>query len=72
MYRSGLDDSVKLKQEYSKANLIAVFNQINNPWFRYFMQYDPTDALQKVRCPVLAINGAKDLQVPPKENLDAI
>ncbi len=25
-----------------------------------------------MRCPVLAINGAKDLQVPPKENLDAI
>lgn len=26
----------------------------------------------KVKCPVLAINGEKDLQVPPKENLTAI
>ncbi len=26
----------------------------------------------KVRCPVLAINGEKDLQVPAKENLAAI
>ena len=26
----------------------------------------------KVKCPVLAINGEKDLQIPPKENLSAI
>ena len=25
-----------------------------------------------MKCPVLAINGEKDLQVPPKENLEAI
>ncbi len=25
-----------------------------------------------MKCPVLAINGEKDLQVPPKENLSAI
>ena len=29
-------------------------------------------ALTKVKCPVLALNGEKDLQVPPKENLTAI
>ena len=28
--------------------------------------------MEKVKCPVLAINGEKDLQVPPKENLNAI
>ena len=28
--------------------------------------------MTKVKCPVLAINGEKDLQVPAKENLDAI
>ena len=28
--------------------------------------------MEKVKCPVLAINGEKDLQVPPKENLEAI
>jgi fermentation-respiration switch protein FrsA (DUF1100 family) len=28
--------------------------------------------LTQVKCPVLAINGEKDLQVPPKENLSAI
>ncbi len=26
----------------------------------------------KVKCPVLAINGERDTEVPPKENLEAI
>lgn len=46
--------------------------QIASPWMQYFIKYNPAFALEKVTCPVLAINGAKDLQVPPKENLEAI
>ena len=42
------------------------------PWFIYFLTYDPKPALLKVKCPVLAINGEKDLQVPCKENLAEI
>ena len=34
--------------------------------------YDPRPTLEKVKCPVLAIDGSKDLQVPPKEDLEAI
>ena len=43
-----------------------------NPWFRYFLTYDPSPTLAKVKCPVLAVIGEKDLQVPPKENLTEI
>ena len=46
--------------------------QIATPWMQYFIKYDPAPVLQKVKCPVFAINGEKDLQVPPKENLEAI
>lgn len=46
--------------------------QIANPWMQYFIKYNPALALEKVKCPVLAINGEKDLQVTPKENLEAI
>jgi pimeloyl-ACP methyl ester carboxylesterase len=42
------------------------------PWFRYFLSYDPRPTLMKVHVPVLAINGEKDLQVPAKEDLEAI
>lgn len=47
-------------------------NQIANPWMQFFIKYNPALALTKVKCPVLVINGEKDLQVPAKENLDAI
>ena len=43
-----------------------------SPWFRFFLDYDPLPALQKTMCPVLALNGEKDLQVSPKENLAKI
>ncbi len=45
---------------------------ILSPWMRYFVTYDPAPALEKVKCPVLVMNGEKDLQVPPKLNLPAI
>lgn len=50
----------------------AQVNEVVNPWMINFIKYDPATALTKVKCPVLAINGEKDLQVPPKENLEAI
>ena len=45
---------------------------VNSPWFRFFLTYDPRPVLAKVRCPVLAIDGSHDLQVPAEENLAAI
>src|SRR5580704_4277932 len=44
----------------------------SSPWFRYFLDYDPVPALQQTKCPVLALSGERDLQVPPKENLPLI
>jgi fermentation-respiration switch protein FrsA (DUF1100 family) len=55
-----------------EAQLEAEIKTLTSPWFRYFLTYDPAAALRKVTCPVLAINGEKDLQVPPKQNLPAI
>jgi uncharacterized protein len=45
---------------------------VNSPWFLYFLTYDPRPALSQLKCPVLALIGEKDLQVPPKSNLPAI
>ncbi|HEY6943897.1 MAG TPA: alpha/beta hydrolase, partial [Candidatus Acidoferrum sp.] len=42
------------------------------PWFRFFLDYDPVPALKKMQCPVLALNGDKDLQIASKENLEQI
>jgi uncharacterized protein len=45
---------------------------MTSPWMRFFLTYDPRPTLHKVKCPVLALNGEKDLQVPSKENSFAI
>jgi pimeloyl-ACP methyl ester carboxylesterase len=37
-------------------------------WFRYFLDYDPAPTLARVTCPVLAIFGERDLQVPVESN----
>ena len=42
------------------------------PWLREFLKIDPRSALQQVKCPVLALNGTKDLQVDPVLNLPVI
>ena len=44
----------------------------NNPWFRYFLATDPKQFWAKVKCPVLALNGEKDLQVYYRDNLAGI
>lgn len=65
----------KLPEAQRKAaepQAVAQIKSLNGPWFRYFLTYDPRPTLRKVTCPVLAINGEKDLQVPPKENLPEI
>jgi fermentation-respiration switch protein FrsA (DUF1100 family) len=45
---------------------------LRSNWFRYFLSYDPRPTLAKVRCPVLALVGDKDLQVAAAENLGEI
>ena len=59
-------------REAAKAQLSPVPQQIASPWFNYFLRFDPATVLQSVQCPVLALNGSKDLQVLPKQNLPAI
>jgi len=46
--------------------------QLTSAWMLNFIRYNPAPMLEKVKCPVLAINGSKDLQVPPDVNLPAI
>lgn len=45
---------------------------VNNPWMRCFLATDPALFWSQVKCPVLALNGDKDLQVSHEVNLPAI
>ena len=43
-----------------------------SPGARDTLTSDVGPVLRQVRCPVLALNGSKDCQVPPRENLGRI
>ncbi|MBI2840861.1 MAG: alpha/beta fold hydrolase [Acidobacteria bacterium] len=66
----------KLREKFgdlaSDGQMSIQIKAIQSPWFRYFMQYDPAVALRKTTCPVLAINGERDVQVSSRQNLPAI
>jgi pimeloyl-ACP methyl ester carboxylesterase len=74
-----LQDAAKKRAQASQKRLAAQTaaaemqaESFSSPWFHYFLSYDPRPTIMKVRVPVLAINGEKDLQVPVKEDLEAI
>ncbi len=58
--------------EMAGTSLRDQFLRVKSPWFRFFLTFEPKTVLAKVGCPVLALNGEKDLQVPPEQNLPAI
>lgn len=67
------DTAAKIPNGMTKEKYIdGQLNQLTSPWMLYFVKFNPATALEKVKCPVLALNGEKDVQVPPKENLTAI
>lgn len=41
---------------------------LNNDWGRQFTGFQAANYLKKIKVPVLAINGSKDIQVPPVSN----
>jgi pimeloyl-ACP methyl ester carboxylesterase len=57
---------------YVEAGVEQQLAQVMSPWFRHFLVYDPAPTLKEVKCPVLALIGEKDLQVPPSSNLAPI
>jgi pimeloyl-ACP methyl ester carboxylesterase len=69
---AALSDEQRKALNPSGAAMQAQIKRFLSPWFRFFAVYDPKPALTKVKCPVLAINGEKDLQVPPGKNLPGI
>ena len=47
-------------------------DQLLGPWWRYFVAHDPRAALRRVRVPVLALTGTRDVNVPHEAHLPEI
>ncbi len=74
LYREILRKEKKPDEEIQKnvTKLKASFGESSYTWFRYFITTDPSVFWKKVKCPVLALDGEKDLQVSAAQNLPAI
>lgn len=69
-------DKLPADQKPSQEEINSIISQqvgmVVSPWFLDFITYDPALALKDVKCPVLVLNGEKDVQVPSKTNTQAI
>ncbi|MDR3133235.1 MAG: alpha/beta hydrolase [Prevotellaceae bacterium] len=66
-----LPDS-SVSREVFRAACKAGIMQVATPETRALRNCDPSGALTKIQCPVFALNGEKDLQVPADMNLAPI
>jgi uncharacterized protein len=65
--------ATKLKEVLGSSPAVEQsIRNVNSMWFRYFLTYNPQPVLEKVKCPVLALNGSLDTQVVSTQNLPAI
>ncbi len=62
-------DSNEIEQELSVFK--KSFPAVAYTWMRYFLKTNPAEFLEKMTCPILVLNGDKDLQVLSGENLKA-
>ena len=58
--------------QQDETHVRALAEQSLTPWMRYFLTFDPRPAFEKIRVPVLALNGELDVQVDAEQNLTAI
>lgn len=58
--------------QQDETQVQTLVEQSLTPWMRYFLTFDPRPALEKIRVPVLALNGELDVQVDADQNLTAI
>jgi fermentation-respiration switch protein FrsA (DUF1100 family) len=60
--------SITNKEEYADSRVEGTIQAFSSPWMKFFLDYNPAPALERVKCPVLALFGELDLQVPPPKN----
>ena len=64
-------DSLKANEAIRMAFHQGI-KQLMLPEIKSLMNFNPSNALTKIKCPVLALNGEKDLQVPADINLNRV
>ncbi|MCO4781040.1 MAG: alpha/beta fold hydrolase [Candidatus Cloacimonetes bacterium] len=72
-----LDYTAIFKKEFgqdmdAKNYLQSIYVALANPWMKFFLTFEPSKYLKKVKIPVLVMNGTLDQQVDIDLNLPSI
>lgn len=54
--------------ESMRKNLENIY-EADDPWINHFVSFDPAEHISKITCPVMAVNGGKDMQVIADSNI---
>ncbi len=75
-YLSAIPDSMRrnyvLSPEKYKASMAPQMAMLMLDWWKFLIRYKASDYYAKVKCPVLALGGEKDIQVPNANDLHVI
>lgn len=70
--KTAMNEKEKIEFAQIEKSLEEQLPALLSAWYRYLLSYDPQPTLEKVKIPVLALNGENDTQVSAKENLAII
>jgi hypothetical protein len=70
--KTGLTDEQITEYGLTDLYTYTIMAQLNTPWFRSFIAFDPSKYLKKIKINFLAINGSSDVQVPAEVNINAM
>ena len=71
-YSEGLTKEQKQRCGLTASDCYGWALTVATPWMRTFLSLDPAEHIALMRCPLLAIGGEKDCQVPADASLSVI
>lgn len=67
-YSASMTDEQRKRLKMTQQDIFATLRNVGSPWFYELFRLNQPKYLKKVKCPVLALNGKKDLQVEWESN----
>jgi alpha/beta superfamily hydrolase len=62
--------TLNVEFDHFRFPIYSYVRSATGPWYRYFVKYNAEEVMSKIKVPVLALNGDKDVMVAYKENLE--
>ena len=71
-YTKKMTEEQRKESHLTDIEIVAIRAQVTSPWMFTLFHIQPADYLKQVGCPVLALNGDRDIQVQAASNLSGI